>query len=716
VTAALPIAVVIAAMWFEGFPSVAGYCLYGIGAYVLYDLVRAHGRAWRSALVAAGGVALGTAVAAVQLVPFALRLNDLDISYRDQSTNAHLPFAALASSVMPFAFGNPAAGNYYGPKNLVEAQSFLGGAALVLVLVALVARPPAGLRRGTRAFWIGVSAVCVALVYGGGLPLALAVHLPVFSNNFVGRLRSLLLFALAVLAAIGFERVLEGAQARVEAGARARWRRGAGVAVAIAIGVVVLWALVHAARAARRAPSSQWSYFVRHGVVPGLAIAATAIIVVLALRAPTARYGQRLAFLVPCIVAVEALAFVVPWWPRTASADYYPATPTTQFLAANLHGNRYAADNDTLFPSANSAYKLRAVSGHAFKEPAWRDLVESIDPTQPQGSTVLTISDADKTATSPILDRLAARYFVAQPGVPVYGARTPPPASTSTFALTNGEATTFTDRGPLRAVVVHAPSGFARGAGPAYLDATVRDVAGNVVAQGRRPLLELPPIDIDVAVPGDALGSGAHTVTLRLDAPGRTLTLSGTRAAPARGTVRPPAVDDGLRVRFADDTVVYERTNALGRVHWASHTIIEPSAAERLSSLHKGYDADAVLLDGPSPAASGHPARVSVQSDDGDSMRVAVDAQGAGYLVVADAIQQGWKASVDGRPAALRPADGAVVAVAVGPGDHVVHLWYDPSGRKPALVLSGVAFLVCLALAAMMVVRRRRPPTVQETT
>ncbi|HEY1739262.1 MAG TPA: YfhO family protein, partial [Acidimicrobiia bacterium] len=470
------------------------------------------------------------------------------------------------------------------------------------------------------------------------------------------------------------------------------------------------------ARAARRAPSSQWSYFVRHAVVPGLAIVATAVIVVLALRASSAQRVQRLALVVPCIVAVEALAFVVPWWPRTASADYYPATPTTQFLAANLHGNRYAADNDTLFPSANTVYKLRAVSGHAFKEPAWRDLVASIDPTQPQGSTVLTISDADKTATSPILDRLAARYFVAQPGVPVYGTRTPPPASSSTFTLADGDATTFTDRGALRAVVVRAPQGFARGGTPAYLDATVRDASGKVVAQGRRPLLDLPPIDIDVAVTGDALGSDPHTVTLRLDAPGRTLTLAGTRVEPAHGTVRPPAVDDGLRVRFAGDTVIYQRTTALDRVHWASHAIVERSAADRLSTLHEGYAADAVLLDGPSPAASGAPAHVAVQADEGDSMRVAVDAQGAGYLVVADALQQGWKVTVDGKPAALRPADGAVVAVAVGAGNHVVHLWYDPNGRKPALVLSVVAVLVCLALAAMMVLRRRRPSTAQETT
>ncbi len=704
----LPVAAVVAFMWFEGFPAVTGYCLYGVAAYVGYEVVRTHGGAWRSALVAATGVLLGTAIAAVQLVPFAIRLNDLDIAYRDQTANVHLPFAALASAVMPFAFGSPVDGNYFGPKNLVESQSFLGGAAVVLVLVALAARPPAALRRGARGFWIGVVAVCVGLAYGGGTPLAIVQHLPVFSNNFVSRLRSLLLFALAVLAAIGFERALEGAHARALAPDTARpWWRRAGVLAAVAVAGVILWALAHAARAAWRAAVSQWPYFARHAVVPAIAVVATITVVALALRSPAVR-AERLLLVVPGIVAIEALAFVVPWWPRPATADFYPSTPTTQYLAAHLGGDRYAADNDTLFPSANSEYRLRAVSGHAFKEPAWRDLVASIDPSQPQGSTVLTMSETPATATSPVLDRLAARYFVAQPGVPVYGRRTPPPRTAATFGLTGAERATFTVRGPLRAVVVRAPRGFARGPTPAYLDAIVRDAGDHVVARGRRPLLDLPPIDIDVALPADSLGPAVYTVTLQLDAPGRTLTLAGNRAAPAYGTVRPPATDDGLRVRFAGDTVIYARVHALARVHWASDTIVQAGADERMQTLHRGYDPNAVLLDRPGPAATGAPARVAVQSDGGDSMRIAVDAQGAGYLVVADAIQQGWAATVDGRPVSLRPADGAVVAIAVGAGRHQVHVWYDPAGRKQALAVSVLALLVCVVLAAMMVVSRRR--------
>ncbi len=706
---ALPVALVLGAMWLEGFPAVTGYCVYGVVAYVLFHLVRSRWRSWRAAVVAAGGLALGTALAAVQLVPFAIRLRDLDISYRDQTSNVHLPFASLATAVMPAAFGSPVDGNYFGPKNLIEAQSFLGGAAIVLVLVAIVARRPAALRAGARGFWLGVVAVCTVLIYGGGPLLAIAQRFPVFSNNFVGRLRSLLLLGLAVLAAIGAERVMEGSRRAVgeSASPRRRLRTSPiGAAAGVAIVVVLGWSLLHAARASRRTTVSQWSYFAKHAVVPVGAIAIAVVVVVFALRSSPER-AQRLLVAIPLVIAIEALAFVLPWWPRSARADFYPATATTRYLADHLHGDRYAADNDTLFPSANSAYRLRAVSGHAFKEPAWTQAVESIDRHQPQGSTVLTMSAASATARSPVLDRLAAAYFVAQPGVSVYGDRTVPPASAATFVLRAGASTSVSVQGPLRAVVVHAPKGFARRGRPAYLVADVRDGAGRVVAHGRRPLLELPPIDIDVAVPGDGLPAGSYSVRLALDAPGRELTLSGTATAPAAGVVRSPAVDDGLRVRFADDTVIYQRRHALPRVHWASKVLVQPSATARVHQLHQRYPSDTVMLNEVGPAASGAAARTTVVSDAGDSMLIDVDAQGSGYVVVADALQQGWRATVDGHAAALRPADDAVVAIALTKGRHVVRLWYSPAGRRPALLLSAGGLLACVALAAMMVRSRR---------
>ena len=50
--------------------------------------------------------------------------------------------------------------------------------------------------------------------------------------------------------------------------------------------------------------------------------------------------------------------------------------------------------------------------------------------------------------------------------------------------------------------------------------------------------------------------------------------------------------------------------------------------------------------------------------NDGDFLRMSVDAEGDGYVVVADGMQTDWVATVDGQPAELLDADHAGVAVA----------------------------------------------------
>jgi hypothetical protein len=75
-----------------------------------------------------------------------------------------------------------------------------------------------------------------------------------------------------------------------------------------------------------------------------------------------------------------------------------------------------------------------------------------------------------------------------------------------------------------------------------------------------------------------------------------------------------------------------------------------------------------------------------------------VKAQGAGYLVLADAIQSDWRVSVDGVRANLVPADHAFVAVAVPKGAHTIR-FYDPQPwAGPGIWISGVTMLFIVAL------------------
>ena len=134
----------------------------------------------------------------------------------------------------------------------------------------------------------------------------------------------------------------------------------------------------------------------------------------------------------------------------------------------------------------------------------------------------------------------------------------------------------------------------------------------------------------------------------------------------------------GCALAYIGSSVIYERMNALPRIRWASQSTVVPSQDQRVAMLSSGTVADdAVVLSDPGPAASGQPAAVQVVQDGTDSITTTVDAQGSGYLVVADADQVGWQATVDGHQADLVKADQGLVAVNVPAGTHTVTLRYS---------------------------------------
>jgi hypothetical protein len=233
----------------------------------------------------------------------------------------------------------------------------------------------------------------------------------------------------------------------------------------------------------------------------------------------------------------------------------------------------------------------------------------------------------------------------------------------------------------------------------------------------------VPPAAVALALPGQDLGGGGSLrIALTLEgAAGGSVPLATTPAGTLAYEVIRPA-DDGLRLAFADDLRIYERMRALPRVRWASRTTVIGDRDRRLEALAAGaVPADTVVLDEPDGAAGAGPAETRnsaatlVTEHDGRvGLDVAVDADRAGHLVVADALQHDWVATVDGEPADLVPADHAGVAVAVPAGHHEVDLRYRPRGQRVGLAVGAVTALA-LALAAVAgagrrVGRRSGPP------
>jgi hypothetical protein len=705
VAALVPVALATTGLLLGGFPFVAVVALLAAGVYALVRCLclRAVLRA-RAGLLAglASGVVLGVGLAAVHLLPFVDRLSWLGLDYRTRVAGQHLPLESLVTTAVPWAFGAYVDGVYYGARNIVETLSFVGAAAVVLILVAAIGAHQLSLPRGARsALWGLLIFGVIATFLGGPLLALLEQSLPlVFENNFIGRLRSVLGFVAAVLAGLGVQVVSLSAW---------RLRRVDRLRVAAIAAVLAILSYEIASRVLVRAEAvHQLRYLARQSLIPVAALIIAVGLVVLARRFP-ARRPLALALL-PGLVLIESMAVVWPFWPRIPKSDFYPVTAAHSFLLEHQGNERILLQDRALEPGSTTFYGIRTVAAHQFFQPSWKEALRRTDQAAFRRETFPMFAQQPENARqvvgSPIFDRLAAKYYAAQPWAPVLGDVQPLPKPPLTAELATGQ---IVERpappGRLRALRVWLATVYDRPA-RAELRAEVRSPAGEVVAIGSRRVDDVRRVGvgvIDLAFPEVDVPPGSIT-RLELRATGGSVRLGSDSAGIVVRAVR--AADDGLRAVFADGVTVYERTTALSRFRWAARTRVVADPDQRLNVLASDLPEDAVLLDRPGSPGEGRPAAITVRTGAGDEFVVDVDARGGGYLVIADALQRDWVAEVDGHEADLVPADHALVAVHVPRGSHRVELRYQPEAWTWGRALSAASVLLLLGLAGWHPTRR----------
>src|SRR5918997_2400707 len=218
VARAAPISVVVAAMLLGNFPAVAGYAVFAVVIYIAMRVLLDADRSLPARLAvgggAGGGLLTGATLVAAVMIPFLIRLGDLDLTSREQEAGSIVGLPALITSVAPKALGMSTAGGWFGPRNQVETVAFVGASTMILAIVALCLPRPRNTPRATRWALAAVTAVFGVATYVGGPVLVLLQQLPVFSNNFIGRSTSVMGFSVAVLAGMGLQALGERRGAR----------------------------------------------------------------------------------------------------------------------------------------------------------------------------------------------------------------------------------------------------------------------------------------------------------------------------------------------------------------------------------------------------------------------------------------------------------------------------------------------------------------------
>ncbi len=689
----IPVAAATGIMVIGGFPSVAAWGLMLAGGYLLVRVLWNEDRAQslRGAALAAGGIALGFALVAAVLFPFAAHLETLDLSWRQQSPLSIIDRVHLATTIVPDAVGSYIDRNYFGSRNGIETFSFLGAVTVALALVALILRPPEKTQRGIRTYFAVALIVAGVLTYHGGWLLETVQNLPVFENNFIGRMRAVIGFIAAVLAALGTQSLIERRLPRTW------WAVLLGGTVALALLAIIGNSLREAYSLAGEVGEA--AYVRSQSILPLLVLAATLVVAaVLLVRRSDHRRWQYVALLFPALFALEALVVVLPRFPTTTEEAFYPATSSHEFLEENLGIDRFAAGTSTMLPGTNTFYRLRSATGHVHHQTTWEELLRTVDPEVFRSPTTSLLTHDLAIAQSPILDRMAVRYLAVAGEDEVWGDRERiDPATSSGSQILDDPIQTIVPAAPLRGIVLHVEEPLEAGGGWTEFTIDIEADDGTSASVSQRMFSPATAGPFPIPIAGEDLpDSGDMTITISTSTPGGSpALLIDAEGEPLLEFIRP--ADDGLRLQLVDGVAVWERLDALPRVRWVPNAVVLDDPTARLAALHAGVEEDTIVLAG-GESLEGGPGEVTLVSDEPERIEIMSESSGPGYVLLADPIESGWEATLDGDDVEILSADHALAAVEVPAGSHTVVFSYDPPARRLGAGVSATAWLVVLGL------------------
>ncbi len=295
-------------------------------------------------------------ITGIQLIPTAqlALLSARNFDLPDWQTGSwFLPWFHLIQFVAPDFFGNPATGNYWGAWNYGEFVGYLGSVPLLFAIVALLGRRDLP----TRYFGFGLF---LSLLLALPTPLAKIPYqlgVPILSTMQPSRIMVLIDFCLVVLAALGFDFILQKNQNHKIT----KYLFGIGFLFVL---FTVLWLSV-------LFPQNFFnSEFVgnvivakRNLVIPTVLFGMTSFSVFLLLKKKS--FQNVIIHFLLLVTIADLLRFGWKFTPFNDVSLVYPSTKTISFLQENLGEHRFmATDRRIMPPNVATYYRIQDVSGY----------------------------------------------------------------------------------------------------------------------------------------------------------------------------------------------------------------------------------------------------------------------------------------------------------------------------------------------------------------
>jgi hypothetical protein len=153
---------------------------------------------------------------------------------------------------------------------------------------------------------------------------------------------------------------------------------------------------------------------------------------------------------------------------------------------------------------------------------------------------------------------------------------------------------------------------------------------------------------------------------------------------------------------FVQPIRVFRVPRPLPRCYAVEGTRIADGVAALETLLDPGFDIERVVLlpEGlPRPASPGFEATARIVTETPDHVHLETELNEPGYVVLVDAFDEGWEATLDGRRATVLRANLAFRAVAVPGGRHAIDYAYKPMSLRLGAGASGVSLCLGLGLA-----------------